>query len=195
MQASASSGRASQWSTRETRPAELTTAQIASEVKIATSKFATSNWKKEKVTLFQALGITKGTVQFPKLSATLPSSVSGAQNPAGGGSSVSGTAPTNAQKYTQTQLQQLWIQAGGNPSYALIASAIAMAESGGNSGATDNDSNGTVDRGLWQINSVHGSLSTYNPVANARAAIQISNNGTNWTPWVTYNTGAYEQYM
>ena len=38
--------------------------------------------------------------------------------------------------------------------------------------------NGTVDRGYWQINSVHGSLSTYGAAGNARAAVLISGNGT-----------------
>ena len=39
---------------------------------------------------------------------------------------------------------------------------------------------------------VHGSLSAYGAYANARAAVLISNNGRNWTPWVTWNTGAYQ---
>jgi len=89
----------------------------------------------------------------------------------------------------------IWNTAGGNNQVAAIAAAIAMAESGGNSGATDCDSNGTVDRGLWQINSVHGSLSTYDVMGNARAAISISNGGTNWQPWTTYTSGAYRQYI
>lgn len=89
------------------------------------------------------------------------------------------------------KLERLWDHAGGNPASAEMAASIAMAESGGDPGATDDDGNGTVDRGYWQINSVHGAQSTYDPRANARAAVQISGDGTNWTPWVTYNTGAY----
>lgn len=110
-------------------------------------------------------------------------------------STISGSAPTNAAHYTYAQLEQLWVQAGGNAASAPMAAAIAMAESGGDSGATDNDADGSVDRGLWQINSSHGSLSTYNPLANAKAAVEISGNGTNWDPWVTYQTGAYRQYL
>ena len=64
-----------------------------------------------------------------------------------------------------------------------------MAESGGDADATNNNSNGTTDRGLWQINSIHGSQSTTDPVANARAAVSISDNGTNWRPWCTAWTG------
>lgn len=97
--------------------------------------------------------------------------------------------------YSYAQLEGIWNQAGGNPQYASMAAAIATAESGGNTGATDCDTNGSIDRGLWQINSVHGSASTYDVMGNARAAVAISNNGTNWEPWVTYQTGAYLKYM
>ena len=34
-------------------------------------------------------------------------------------------------------------------------------------------------------------LATYNPMGNAKAALAISSNGTNWRPWTTYVTGAY----
>lgn len=93
--------------------------------------------------------------------------------------------------YTYAQLMSLWIQAGGSKLNAAMAAAIAMAESGGNPSSTDDDSNGTADRGLWQINSSHGSLSSYDPLTNARAAVQLSNNGTTWRPWCTaYSDGA-----
>lgn len=93
---------------------------------------------------------------------------------------------------TRQQIETLWVQAGGNPQKASEASAIAMAESGGNPDAINNkNANGTTDRGLWQINSVHGSLSTLDPLANARAAVGISANGSNWRPWcVAWSNGA-----
>jgi Lysozyme like domain len=103
-----------------------------------------------------------------------------------------GAAPSS---YSYSQLEQLWIKYGGNKVYAPIAAAIAMAESSGRVRATDIDSNGTVDRGLWQINSVHGSQSTYDVAGNTRAAIAISNGGRDWHPWVTFNTGAYKKYL
>ena len=93
------------------------------------------------------------------------------------------------------QLKALWIDNGGNPAVADIAAAIAMAESGGVANASNTNSNGSIDRGYWQINSVHGSLSTFDPVANVKAAIQISNNGKDWNPWVTYTSGAYKKFM
>jgi hypothetical protein len=89
-------------------------------------------------------------------------------------------------------LEALWTSAGGSSGTAFMAAEIAHAESGGLQDATDPDSNGTVDRGYWQINSVHGALSTYDPAGNARAAVLLSGDGTDWSPWVTYSTGAYQ---
>ena len=84
-------------------------------------------------------------------------------------------------------LEALWVEAGGSTAAEVTAASIAMAESGGNQFAT-----GTVgERGYWQINPVNGSLSTYDPYGNARAAVIMSGNGTNWSPWTTYTSGAY----
>src|SRR6266550_8490232 len=90
--------------------------------------------------------------------------------------------------YQQSQLQSLWVQAGGNPAAAPMASAIALAESSGNPGATSR----TGDVGLWQINAAaHPGQATTDPLGNARAAVAISANGTNWRPWCTaYSDGA-----
>lgn len=84
-------------------------------------------------------------------------------------------------------LEALWIAAGGNPGSAFIAAEIAMAESGGNQYALSP----TNDYGYWQINGSWGALATFNALGNARAAVQISGDGSNWSPWTTYNTGAY----
>ncbi len=86
-----------------------------------------------------------------------------------------------------TGLEQLWLDAGGSPAAEVTAASIAMAESGGNQFAT-----GTVgERGYWQINPVNGALSTYDPYGNARAAVIMSADGTNWSPWTTFTSGAY----
>jgi LysM repeat protein len=85
-------------------------------------------------------------------------------------------------------LERLWDAAGGNPAHAVIAAEIAMAESGGRQYAHSP----TNDYGYWQINGVHGpSMATYNPLGNARAAISISGDGTHWSAWTTYTSGAY----
>ena len=88
-------------------------------------------------------------------------------------------------------LEALWESAGGSPGAAFTAAKIAQAESSGRQYATNQNGNGTVDRGYWQINSIWGGLSTFDPAGNARAAVQISHDGTDWSPWVTYTTGAY----
>lgn len=89
--------------------------------------------------------------------------------------------------YSCGALEALWISVGGNRGSAFIAAEIAMAESGGRADAISP----TNDFGLWQINGSHGSLATLNPVGNARAAVIVSGNGSNWSAWTTYRTGAY----
>lgn len=88
-------------------------------------------------------------------------------------------------------LERLWVQAGGSRGAAFTAAEIAMAESSGRQYASLRNTNGTTDRGYFQVNSVHGPLSTYDAYGNARAAVLISSNGRNWSPWVTWQTGAY----
>jgi len=89
--------------------------------------------------------------------------------------------------YSCSGLEQLWEQAGGSPGAALMAAEIAMAESGGNPNAISP----TDDFGLWQINGSNGALATLNPFQNAKSAIDLSSNGTNWGPWTTFTSGAY----
>jgi phage protein U len=143
---------------------------------------------------FQAFAGTVGASPWGT-SGTCIASVSPNAGPAGQPSSASSTVQGGSVNYNYAQLEGIWIQAGGNPQAAPMAAAIAMAESGGNSAAQDLDSNGTVDRGLWQINSVHGAQSTFDVMGNARAAVAISNNGSDWSAWVTYQTGAYQRYL
>ncbi len=85
-------------------------------------------------------------------------------------------------------LEQLWDSAGGNRADSFMAAEIAMAESGGNQYALSP----TDDYGYWQINASNGSLATYNAYGNARSAIILSDDGSNWNAWTTYRTGAYE---
>jgi LysM repeat protein len=85
-------------------------------------------------------------------------------------------------------LEELWKQAGGSDVQAVMAASIAMAESSGQQFATG----AAGERGYWQINPDHGSLSTYDPLGNAKAAVIISGDGTNWTPWTTFTSGAYQ---
>ena len=81
------------------------------------------------------------------------------------------------------------LSAGFNSHQAVTWTAIAMAESGGRTGALN--SKGEYSVGLWQINvradksraTRWGDLST--PEANAKAAYEISSRGTDMSPWTT----------
>lgn len=86
---------------------------------------------------------------------------------------------------THDQIATLWVQFGGPKSHADMAAAIAQAESGGRIGVTNNNDGTSTDRGLFQINSVHGAMSTYAVDKNIKAAILISAAGNNWRPWCT----------
>ena len=94
------------------------------------------------------------------------------------------------------QIKSLWTRAGGSAGAQNMAAAIAMAESGGDPNVVSPpNSDGSVDRGLWQINSIHGPLSTTNRLGNAKAAVSISSNGRNWNPWTVFKTGAYKRFL
>lgn len=88
--------------------------------------------------------------------------------------------------------------AGFTPDQATTWTAIALAESGGETGALNDQGEHSV--GLWQINlGAHanrwGDLT--DPVANARAAYDISRQGTDMRPWtVTHasNAGGAHDY-
>lgn len=90
-----------------------------------------------------------------------------------------------------------------NPAAALTATAIALAESGGSATATNTkNTDGSIDTGLWQINSIHKrDHPTWtvpwlqNPSNNAKAMAIVSSNGSNWSPWVKYKNGDYKKYI
>ena len=81
-----------------------------------------------------------------------------------------------------------------------IAHAVMMAESHGNKDAVHKNKNGSVDRGLMQVNSIHtkkvgGDLdSLFDPETNIRIAKQIYD-GSGWGAWSTYKNGAYKKYL
>lgn len=105
------------------------------------------------------------------------------------------------------QIYALAKQVGLSDNNAQIAAAIAMAESGGNT--TSHNSTPPDDSyGLWQINML-GSLgparralyglasneALYDPLTNAKVMSAISHQGQNFTPWTTYTSGRYKQYL
>jgi len=106
--------------------------------------------------------------------------------------------PPAAGRMSVAQIGTYASAAGFSGSGLVMAIAVSMAESGGDPAATDHDSNGTVDRGLWQINSIHSSYSAacdYDPACAASAAYESSDHGSNWSPWVTYQRGEEIPYI
>lgn len=108
---------------------------------------------------------------------------------------------------TMSQVGQVAMGAGLTRDQAVIAAAIAKAESGLNPRA-HNPRPPDDSYGLWQINML-GSLgpsrrrtfniasndALYDPATNAHAMFVISNRGTNWKPWTTYTRGTYRAYL
>lgn len=92
------------------------------------------------------------------------------------------------------------IGAGASGAALATAVAVALAESGGQVGiVSKKNSDGTYDRGLWQINDVHTQYDrtrlVTDPAYNAQAAAEVSSGWTNFHPWTTFNTGAYKAHL
>ncbi len=96
-------------------------------------------------------------------------------------------------------------RAGFSGDRLVTAVAVGMGESScrpdaqNANGPTKGCPNGSVDRGLWQINSCwHPSVSkscAYDAQCNANAAYRISAKGTNFKPWVAYTNGSYRNHL
>lgn len=105
-------------------------------------------------------------------------------------------APPNSRptpgKLTASDVAFVAEQAGFKGPELVAAVAVSFAENASHDpGAIHHNSNGTIDVGLWQINSVHG-YSTADmqiPQKNAQAAYAISHSGNDWSPWATWNSG------
>lgn len=109
-----------------------------------------------------------------------------------------------------TQATQVTTYASGCSTYGSIfrqyawnvsvAEAICMAESSGDPYNHSSNTNGTIDRGLMQINSIHsdmvdGNLSAlYNPTVNIAVAWRIYS-ADGWRAWSAYKNGHYLRYL
>ena len=120
--------------------------------------------------------------------------------PSGAGRPGRTAGPTVA-NLSFSQLEGLWISAGGPKVLAPVAAAIALAESSGNPNAINpTDNNGTqTSWGLWQIsNGTHAEVSPNwaDPLTNARLAVaKWRGAGNSFSPWGTYDSGAYRRYL
>lgn len=89
----------------------------------------------------------------------------------------------SSQGLTFADVENYWIQAGGNPQAAAMAAAIADASSGLDPGISRTNPDGTTSVGLWLIPANGTPPGSTDPMANARAAIQLSQNGADWQQW------------
>jgi hypothetical protein len=107
----------------------------------------------------------------------------------------------------QSDIVVLAKNAGLSQQNAIVASAVAMGESGGDPRQhtvdADDDS-----YGLWQIN-MRGSMGPtrralyglksnddlLDPVTNAHVMSAISHQGQNWSKWGAYTNGSYKRFM
>ncbi len=100
-------------------------------------------------------------------------------------------------------------QAGFAAPSAVLMTAIALAESGGNDTARGDlslqDSTWGPSYGLFQVRTVKDqtgsgqsrdiNLLASSDIAQAEAAFAISRGGTDFSPWSTYTHGTYQRYL
>jgi hypothetical protein len=118
-----------------------------------------------------------------------------------GESSVTGTSS----KLSFADLEALAENAGFTGAAAIVAAAIALAESSGNPIAYNPElaagaPQGKGSYGLWQIY-LHAhpefeGLNLYDPQTNANAAFKVYNDARgSFTPWSTFNSEAYAAHI
>lgn len=116
-------------------------------------------------------------------------------------------AAAKTKQLSFTQLEDLWVQAGGDQKLAATMAAVALAESRGNPLALNNTpSTGDFSVGLWQIN-YYGSLGPartkrygpvsgqYDPLTNATTAVALAAGGAGLANWSTWKDGAFIAYV
>src|SRR6266705_3005021 len=136
-----------------------------------------------------------------------------------GGAAATGASDTPAPPVARIHLASLaphaaagWANNGNFGGNLVTATAVCVAESGGNASIYYCDGNGTVgtyppvtcpggayDRGLWQVNSkawpqVPDSCA-FQPACNADAAYAISVQGATFSPWAVYDGTGYTRYL
>lgn len=96
-----------------------------------------------------------------------------------------------AKKMSRSEIEALAREVGfPDPRYAAT---IALRESGGDPHAVNDNPPREVSYGLWQINTLvhkkYKPVELLDPRKNAEYAFEISQRGTNWTPWSTHRRG------
>ena len=162
----------------------------------AAGSIAADNTRRQYDAAVQAANVEK------QRQAALQAATDGMNSFAGGASNYSGGAQgAGWGSGGQQGIANVLRQAGFPESAIPTMMGIAMAESSGNPGATHSNSNGTIDQGLFQINSVHKGNAWYpqnpmDPLQSAQAAFALYQGaGGSFRDWTTFTNGAYKKYM
>ena len=129
--------------------------------------------------------------------------------PAGRGvAEAVGPAVPASGRLAAADIYRLALAAGLPADAAVTATAVALAESGGDvdvagdEGLVDDEWGPSV--GLWQIRCLHAATGTgaprdcsrlADPAFNAAAMAQVSNAGASWQPWSAYTSGAHREHL
>jgi hypothetical protein len=110
----------------------------------------------------------------------------------------------NATILTPAQIAYYAQTAGFDGQDLNIAVAVALAESGGNPNVYNPETatgtpQGEGSYGLWQIylkdHPEYANDNLYDPQTNANDAYELYSNSGGFSPWATYNSGAYQAYL
>jgi hypothetical protein len=91
------------------------------------------------------------------------------------------------------EIEKIIYEKFGEENYK-VARAVAFGESRLNPNATNTNTNGTTDCGIFQINSIHGLQDCTDPDKNIEYAYKLFQR-RGWEPWVVYKTGKYLVYL
>jgi hypothetical protein len=92
-------------------------------------------------------------------------------------------------------IAKLGYVAGWHDCHHLVtALAVCLAESQGYSEAVNKNPDGSTDRGIWQLNTIHSWISdeiAYDPAKATAAAFQLWQEVKGFTPWAAYDSRVY----
>jgi hypothetical protein len=97
-------------------------------------------------------------------------------------------------KYGKSELEALWVKAGGPKAEARVAAAIALAESGGVPTAKNPEGPEHAE-GLWQIKGQLVSGNPFNPEVSAANAVAKWKDAKGFSPWTTFTGGEYKKFL
>lgn len=104
------------------------------------------------------------------------------------GYSIATNIPAGKGSYSESQVQQLWINNGGPANTAAFAARVAMAESSGSATVTSSNPDGGTNVGIFQLDT-KGVGSGYSVAElqdanlNTQVTIMATKGGTDWTYW------------